>query len=210
MFRGVDVPRHGITTNIFIPLARPVPSLVDVAHGRGKRCGAFTNWGELRDLCHPSSLAVHYCANVSHAPEDDERVARAAVEHLREEPFDFLFIYFGRTDSMGHAHGWMTEPYIDAISHADFCLGLVLDALKESGRDVTVLVQSDHGGHERTHGTEMDEDMLIPWILSGKGVKPGQLTEEVRIYDTCPTLAHLLGLQPAKEWDGSVIQAALL
>ena len=129
---------------------------------------------------------------------------------MKAEPFDFLFVYFGRTDSMGHAHGWMTEPYIDAISHADLCLTWVLDALRESRQEVTVLVQSDHGGHERTHGTEMDEDMLIPWILSGKGVKPGELTGEVRIFDTCPTLAHLLGLNPAKEWDGRIIREALL
>lgn len=210
MFRGVDVPRHGITTNIFIPLARPVPSLVDVAHQQGMRCGAFMNWGELRDLYHPASVSIHYCANASHEPRDDEIVARQAVEHLKVEPFDFLFVYFGRTDSMGHAHGWMTEPYIEAISHADLCLSWVLDALRESGQEVTVLVQSDHGGHERTHGTEMDEDMLIPWILSGKGIKQGELTGEVRIFDTCPTLAHLLGLNPAREWDGRIVHEALV
>lgn len=209
MLRGVDVPRHGITTNIFIPLARPVPSLFDVAYQQGKRCGAFTNWGELRDLFHPGSVAVHYCVNASQLPEDDAKVAREAIEHHEEEPFDFLFVYLGRTDSMGHAHGWMSEPYIDAISHADTCVKMVLDALNASGRIVTALVQSDHGGHERTHGTEMDEDMLIPWILSGEGVKPGELCEEVRIFDTCPTLAHLLGLTPAKEWDGRIVKSAL-
>src|SRR5579885_2793703 len=47
MLRGVDTPRHGITSNTFQPLARPVPSLIDAAHAADKRCGFFYNWGQL-------------------------------------------------------------------------------------------------------------------------------------------------------------------
>jgi arylsulfatase A-like enzyme len=78
------------------------------------------------------------------------------------------------------------------------------------GEDTVVLVQSDHGGHGRSHGTDMDEDMLIPWLLAGPGVRRGQtLDGEVRIYDTCVTLAHLLGVPLAPEWDGRVVTEAL-
>ena len=34
MLRGVPVARHGITSNQFQPLARPVPSLINVAQCR--------------------------------------------------------------------------------------------------------------------------------------------------------------------------------
>jgi hypothetical protein len=32
----------------------------------------------------------------------------------------------------------------------------------------------------------------------------------VRIYDTCVTLAHLLGLPASDQWEGRVIEEALL
>lgn len=209
MLRGVDVPRHGITDNVFTPLARPVPSLFDVAAREGKRCGAFTNWGELRDLYAPGSVDVAYLIADSKTEAGDLAVAEQAVAHIERQPFDFLFVYFGRTDSMGHAHGWMSAPYLEAIGHADRCLSRVFAALEQTGRSVTVLVQSDHGGHERTHGTEMDEDMLIPWILSGDRVEPGELEEPVRIFDTCITLAYLLDLRLAPEWEGRIIRSAV-
>ncbi|WP_227624969.1 alkaline phosphatase family protein [Fimbriimonas ginsengisoli] len=210
MLRGVDVPRHGITSNRFSPLARPVPSVIDVAKTHGRRTGFFFNWGELRDLAEPGSFDVSYFVQDAHRMEGDTRVAKAAAAHQREEPFDFLFVYLGHVDERGHAEGWMSPGYIEAIEHADACVGMVLAALDEGDRSWVALIQSDHGGHERSHGTEMDEDMTIPWILSGHGVKAGNtLDGGVRIYDTCPTLAHLLGLPAAREWDGRIVGEAL-
>ncbi|MCW5941342.1 MAG: alkaline phosphatase family protein [Fimbriimonadaceae bacterium] len=209
MLRGVDVTRHGITTNVFVPLARPVPSLFDLASRAGKRCGAFMNWGPLRDLYEPESVEAAYFIADSKTEAGDTSVARSAVAHHAERPFDFLFVYLGRTDSMGHDHGWMSAPYLDAIRHADACIAPLVEALDRKQRPWTMLVQSDHGGHDRSHGTEMDEDMTIPWMLVGDGVRPGELPDGVRIVDTAPTLAVLLGLTPAREWDGRPVAPAL-
>src|SRR5262249_6549137 len=105
--------------------------------------------------------------------------------------------------------GWMSDPYLLAVENADACVGEVIAALPQPA-STAVLVQSDHGGHDRSHGTDRDEDMLIPWILSGAGVRQGaELSETVRIFDTCPTLAHLLGIPSAPEWEGRVISEAL-
>ena len=209
MLRGVDVPRHGITTNTFQPLARPVPSLIDVAHAAGKRTGFFFNWGELRDLCAPGSLDIGYFVQDCHRSEGDWVVARAAAEHVAHHNFDFLFVYLGYTDECGHKHGWMTPPYIEAIANADRCIGHVLDTCRSNGQEPTVLVQSDHGGHGRSHGTDSPEDMTIPWLLAGPGIRTGHTLETpVFIYDTCPTLAALLGLSAAREWDGRIITEA--
>lgn len=209
MLRGVDTPRHGITTNVFQPLARPVPSLIDAAHSAGRRTGFFYNWGELRDLCAPGSLDAAYCWRDAYAPEGDWKVARAAAQHATEDPFDFLFVYLGWTDECGHRHDWMSAPYLQAIANADRCIAHVLDALASSGRETVTLVLSDHGGHGRSHGTDSPEDMTIPWILSGPGIRSGHTLESpVAIYDTCPTLAALLEAPPAREWEGRVIEEA--
>lgn len=205
MFRGVDVPRHGITTNIFTPLARPVPSLFDVAHDNGLVAGAFYNWGELRDLYSPSSLKVNYMVNDSHDDEGDWHVALGASSFIASRSFDLIFVYLGCTDSAGHDFGWMSDPYIQAISEADRCIGHVLDALAKTDRETIVLVGTDHGGHDRHHGTEVPEDMTIPWIISGPGIAAGEIKSEVRLYDTAPTMAALLGLPLPREWDGRPI-----
>lgn len=209
MLRGVDVPRHGITTNIFQPLARPVPSLFDVARHHGKRCAFFYNWGHLRDLHDPESVLFSYYVRDSDSADGDRKVTDAAIAHMREHDLDFAMVYLGWTDQCGHDHGWMSKEYIQAISDADVCVGRILDALKEQRKEPNVLVQSDHGGHDRSHGTEMDEDMTIPWILSGPATKQGHALETpVRIFDTCVTLAHLLGLEKAPQWEGKVIEEA--
>jgi predicted AlkP superfamily pyrophosphatase or phosphodiesterase len=209
MLRGVDTPRHGITSNTFQPLARPVPSLIDVARAAGKRTGFFFNWPELRDLCAPGSLNVAHALSPCEDHESDWQVARSAVQHLTKEPFDFLFIYLGYTDECGHANGWMSQPYLDAVANADRCISHVLEACAGTGREVTILVQSDHGGHGRSHGTDRADDMTIPWILCGPNVRAGHTLETpVRIFDTCPTLAALLELPHAREWDGRVVTEA--
>jgi predicted AlkP superfamily pyrophosphatase or phosphodiesterase len=211
MLRGVDVTRHGITTNTFMPLARSVPSLMDTARAAGKVIGSFYNWGELRDLAGPRAPDVDYGMRDSSSTESDMQIARAVERHLDEWTFDFLFVYFGWTDVAGHADGWMSRPYLDAVENADRCIGMVVEALKARGRDPVVLVMSDHGGHERSHGLDTPEDMTIPWILSGTGVKRGhRIQSQVMIYDTCPTLAALLGLPRAPEWDGRIIKEALV
>lgn len=204
MLRGVDVPRHGITSNTFQPLVRPVPSILDLATDNGLRCGSFFNWGQLRDLCEPESIQVAFYYKGGIDPDSDFRVAEAAAHHIKRDALDFAFVYFGFTDECGHKESWMSEPYLKAISNADKCIERVLDA----AGDATVLVMSDHGGHERTHGTLAPEDMTIPFILSGKGIPSGVSIEKpVIIYDAAPTLAAVMGLPRPRQWDGtSVLQ----
>lgn len=64
---------------------------------------------------------------------------------------------------------------------------------------------SDHGGHDRTHGTDSPVDVTIPWIASGPGIVHGRIDTEVRIFDTGPTVAKLLGLTPAPQWEGTAV-----
>jgi predicted AlkP superfamily pyrophosphatase or phosphodiesterase len=204
MHRGVDPTRHGITSNSFHPLVRPVPSVFDLASAAGLKCGFFYNWGPLRDLCDPESVAVSVYLRDAHRAEGDDRVAEAAAHYIAE--LDLAFLYLGWTDECGHMHGWMSKPYLEAIGNADRCVGKVLNAARET----TVLLLSDHGGHERTHGTDRAEDMTIPWVLSGPGAASGvTIHGPVVIYDTAPTIARLLGLPPAREWDGCVVAEAL-
>ena len=73
--------------------------------------------------------------------------------------------------------------------------------------DSTLLFQSDHGGHERTHGTDSPEDMAIPWLVAGLGIRQGyEIKTAVSLLDTAPTLARLLGINPHPQWEGRCIE----
>lgn len=204
MMRGVDVARHGITDNVFHPLARPVPSVIDAAHAAGRTTGMFYNWGELRDLCAPHTLSVSALINETHRPWGDVAVADA-VERFQDRSLDLQFVYLGHTDQVGHDHGWMSDPYMAAIEHADTCIDRVVRACRADGKPHCFILLSDHGGHERTHGTDSPEDTTIPWVVSGTGIAHGRIVEEVRIFDTAPTVARLLGVPLVPEWEGVAV-----
>ena len=74
--------------------------------------------------------------------------------------------------------------------------------VEECGDEYTIIVTADHGGHDRTHGTLMPEDMTTPIILHGPMFQPGTVIEEASIKDIAPTVAALLGGRRAPEWEG--------
>lgn len=202
LFLGVDPRRHGITTNTWTPQARPVPGLFGVLRSAGRVSASFYNWEQLRDLSRPGSLDAAFFLDNCHYAEGtgDLKLAELASRWLRENPADFAFVYLGYTDIAGHDHGWMTAPYLRAIANADLCIGLVLEALP---RDTVVIVTSDHGGHEQTHGTDMDQDMIIPLILSEPGMPSGVTIERtVGLIDAAPTIARLFGIEGPDDWSG--------
>jgi arylsulfatase A-like enzyme len=71
-------------------------------------------------------------------------------------------------------------------------------------------VLADHGGHDFDHAAGLVEDLTIPWIISGPGVRRDhRITGPVNIIDTAPTLAHLLGLTAPVQWSGRAVTEVL-
>ena len=68
-----------------------------------------------------------------------------------------------------------------------------------------MLITADHGGHDRIHGTELPEDMTIPFFAMGKDFEAGKELENVSILDYAPTVAKLLGTNADKDWEGKVL-----
>jgi predicted AlkP superfamily pyrophosphatase or phosphodiesterase len=200
IFHSVPPSRHGITSNVFAPMARPLPGIVEVARASGKRVAFFYNWEQLRDLARPGNIYYSYFRDSSHDPDgDDETVSQAATFIQKEKP-DFVFIYIGTVDTVGHMFGWMSEGYLQQLERIDTLLGNFFEALP---REYTAIIHSDHGGHDRSHGTDLDEDMLIPWMAVGPNIKKGYtIQSEITLLDTAPTLARIMGIEAHGEWEG--------
>lgn len=200
IFHSVPPSRHGIMSNSWQPMARPVIGLADLAKAHNKQCAFFYNWEPLRDLSRPGALAFSYFRdNVYTDLQGDLVIARAAIDYIQKEQPDFAFVYLGTLDTVGHIAGWMSDSYLNQLAWLD---GVVGELLAGSPAGYTSLIQSDHGGHERTHGTSRPEDMLIPWLISGPTIKPGPITTPISLLDTAPTLAHLLNLPIPADWEG--------
>ena len=209
LFMSTPPQEHGMTSNIWNP-DNVGTGLMDVVGRAGGKAASFYNWEQLRDLSRPGALHTGIYLNNCHEPEGagDAELAQVAVEMLNDKPVDFAFIYLGYTDAAGHDHGWMTDPYLQAIENADICIRKVVDSLRNgSADDWLVAITSDHGGHETHHGTDMDVDMTTPIILHGDpAITPGTtLTGPVSIIDIAPTITRWLGLPAPSDWRGQAI-----
>jgi len=48
----------------------------------------------------------------------------------------------------------------------------------------------------------MPEDVTIPLFFVGDGFKGGKELENITILDIAPTIADIIGVLPAPEWEG--------
>lgn len=206
IFHSVPPTRHGITTNNYQPMARPLPGLMEQARAANLRCYFFHNWEPLRDLNRPESLHFVYYRDNCYTRDGDLEIAAAAAPIIQSERPDFAFVYFGTVDVAGHLYGWMSPQYLEQASHVDHAVGAILDSL---GDDDSILLLSDHGGHDRIHGTTSPEDMTILWMLAGPAIRQNhRLDSPVTLLDTAPTLARIMNVAPHPHWEGACIEEA--
>ncbi len=200
MFHSVGPDRHGVTDNVFTPMARPLNGIVEQLHGRRSTAMCY-DWEQLRDLSRPGYNGFSFYISLSaYGPERSTReVCRAAEKLLTGIAPDFCFTYLGWPDEQGHKTGWMSAEYLHAV---DESIGMVRRLIEAAGDGYVTILVADHGGHGRTHGTTAAEDMTIPVIIRGEGIRPGELEGPVSILDIAPTVVRLLDCEPAEEWEG--------
>ncbi|MGL4648062.1 MAG: alkaline phosphatase family protein, partial [Caldilineaceae bacterium] len=119
IFHSVPPTRHGVTTNTYTPMARPLPGLFDQAKAHEKRSAAFYNWEPLRDLGRPETLDYAWYGNYAYQHDGDELVTDAALAWLPTGAPDFVFLYLGTVDTAGHYYGWMTDGYLRQAERVD-------------------------------------------------------------------------------------------
>lgn len=204
LFHSVDPERHGTTTNIYAPQVRPIDGLFDVLHKAGKHCGMFYDWEELRDLCRPGAL-TRSCLLSQYSygwEKTNDMVTDAAIESMETEQLDFLFVYLSAPDCAGHDHKWMSKEYMQSL---DGVLKNIDRILNAAAQDDVLIVTADHGGHDRIHGTNTPEDMMIPIFYFGPDFPTGKRFSGGSILDIAPTISRIMGVESAPEWEGTPV-----
>lgn len=201
LFHSVAPDRHGILTNTYTPQVRPINGLFEQLRLRKKSCGFFYNWGELRDLAKPDSIAYgcYVSGHIYTYKTANEIITDEAIKYINNSYPDFTFLYLGYTDEVGHAYGWMTDEYIKSVYESWDCIEKIVNSILD---DYTIIITADHGGHDRSHGCDIPEDMTIPLFIKGKGITPALELKNANIMDIAPTVTKLLGVEAADEWEG--------
>jgi predicted AlkP superfamily pyrophosphatase or phosphodiesterase len=193
------VPENGyaIGTDIF-----------DIVHAAGLRTVMVVGKEKLRQVTEPTS--TDFFQFIDTQDEEEHAVIEQVASKQAADGFGLMFVHFPKGDLVGHAKGWISRPQLEAYADDDQSFGYILETLRNQGLfdSTLIIISSDHGGHETHHGTDMPEDMTIPWVVSGPGVLHMELTSQVLTMDTAATAAYALGLPIPPEWDGVPVYEA--
>ena len=203
MAHSVAPQRHGILTNTYIPQVRPVKGIFEkVRYAKGFPA-IFQAWDPIRDIALPGMFKYSLHIHVDSEESTDTYLTDAAIDFISKKKPDLVFLYLVETDEKGgHSKGWMSEEYLRRISVA---LDNAKRVIELFGNEYSVIVMSDHGGHDRLHGTIEPEDMTIPLFFYGKDFAPGMINKKLSLLDIAPTIAKIMEIEAEPEWEGEPI-----
>ncbi len=229
MLTGVLPGKHQVLWNEWIPsngLVK-VPTIFVEAKQAGYSTAMFVGKEKFRHLALPGSLDVF-----DFQPETEDMVskvtagqtnmvveptvlaktvARRAAGYITSNKPALCFIHLTDPDNTGHKYGWGSPEQIKAFADVDAALGVILEAIRAAGiaDQSVVIITADHGGHGKTHGLSIPEDMNIPWIAWGRGVKKNfEIPTQVITCDTAATALWLLEVPRPESFDGKPVTSA--
>ncbi|MBE6535417.1 MAG: hypothetical protein E7677_02185 [Ruminococcaceae bacterium] len=203
MAHSVTPQRHGILTNTYVPEVRPVTGIFEKIKHAGGISAMFYGWEQLRDIARPGALKFATYINAYMKESVDTELTGEAIKTISENKPDFAFLYLVDTDDKGgHDCGWMSEEYLCRVSIA---IDNVKRVFESFSNEYSIIIMSDHGGHDRSHGSTMPEDMIIPLFFYGKDFMAGELTQELSLLNIAPTIAKLMEIEADRDWEGSSV-----
>ena len=210
MLTGVSPAQHKINWNDWIPSNGlvQVPTVFGLARERGYTTALFAGKPKFRHLNVAGTLDEFQIPAYS-----AQTVADAAAKYIVEKQPNLCFVHFADSDGAGHKYGWGSPEQIQSFADEDAALKTLRDAVKTAGieADTVFILSADHGGHDKTHGSNSPEDMTIPWIAWGANVKPGfTIQAPVTTYDSAATALWLLDLPIPQNWDGKPVESAFM
>lgn len=197
---SITVNSHGIFPTIFSVLAEQKPQ---------SEIGVIHEWDGIKYLV--DTLALTTRKEIPNFENDTTGLCDNAIAYIKEKKPTLAFFHFDQLDHVGHAIGHDTPSYYNKLAYMDACVGRIIQAVKEAGiyDDAVIILTADHGGIKKGHGGITLQEMQIPFIIFGKGVKQGyKITDCTMQYDTAATIAYILGLCQPQAWIGRPIVSA--
>ena len=158
------------------------------------------------DLAHPPARWADELGPLGH-PEA-RQVQSTLLSFIEEDPARPVFAYLHTLDVHEFERPMFAEgeeqetPYDRAVRYQDEALGELLDAYRALGRELVLVLVSDHGegfgeyGVKAGHGYSVRQNQLhVPIVFHGPPRLPrGRLAEPASLVDIAPTLLDLFSL----------------
>ncbi|MGH7531996.1 MAG: alkaline phosphatase family protein [Gemmatimonadales bacterium] len=149
-------------------------------------------------------------AEIQCAGDDPASVGALALGAARRADAGLTVAYVNDCDVAGHAHGWMSRPYLDAAARCDRAVRHL--ATLVDGDNALLCVTADHGGggiHPTDHDLPHPINATIPIILAGAGIRGSVRSDQpATILDIPPTLLSALGVPVPASYEGRVLSEA--
>ena len=207
MLSGRCVSKHGINWDDYEPDKGYLqgPTVFSIAHDAGLWTVMVVGKEKLKTIARPGTVDTFRFVSGS-----DEEIVHAALQEAAGG-FGVLFVHLTFPDFIGHTQGWMSAAYLSVIGRDDTAVSTLLDGLKAGNllEGTLIILTSDHGGHDQSHGSALPEDMTIPWIIFGPGIAESMPLEvPILTVDTAATGVWALGLPVPVGWDGRPVVEA--
>lgn len=207
MTTGVGPEIHGVLWNDWYPEKGivQVPTIFSIAKAQGISTALVASKPKFRHLEIPKSLD-----HMEIVPKSAAGLAQSAIQAFKNQRPGLMMIHFRDADYAGHSYGWGSNQQKKALKDVDQALAQLLKMLTDLNliQDTAIIISADHGGHAKTHGTNMKEDMTIPWLAYGYKVNKQVLNQEIRTVDTAATILWLMGISVPTELQGKPVSSA--
>jgi hypothetical protein len=218
MVSGAGPEQHGVTTNgwerddhMLPPVLTGMEDIFPTIFGVSRQqrpeieMGAIYTWSGFGRLIERSSLSYDT------TQVTDELTTEKATTYIKDKKPNFLFIHYDNVDHVGHHNGHKTQEFYEAVTHVDQLIGKIIQATKDAGtfNETVFIISADHGGIGYGHGGETIDEIEIPFLMYGKGIKKGYLIKnKIYTYDNAATVATLLGIEQPYAWIGKPVKTA--
>ena len=186
----VDNSRMGMFPSIFNIIREQLPEAEQ---------GAIFHWDGFGQLFQKETVNRF---DTYHSPEE---TIRQVGDYITSKKPTFLFIQLDHVDGAGHGHGYKSPEYLEAVAKADSLTGQIIESIRQAGIEgnTLVMIVSDHGGIYTGHGGESTDEINVPVIFYGKGVKKNyKIQQTVYMYDVAANVAFALHLKMPHSWTG--------
>lgn len=185
---------HGIFPTVFSELRKAAPDA---------EMGVLYEWDGIKYLV--DTLALNHHALAPDYSQNPVALCDMACQYIAEKKPVLSAICFDNPDHVGHADGHDTQAYYDKLKELDGYIGRIVDTIKEAGiyDNSIIILTSDHGGINTTHGGKTMLEMETPFIIAGKNIKKaGAFDESMMQFDCASTVAAIFGLTQPQAWIG--------
>ncbi|MCW2793425.1 MAG: type phosphodiesterase/nucleotide pyrophosphatase [Nocardioides sp.] len=147
--------------------------------------------------------------------ENQKALVRKARQDLVDATRQFTFLHVSLPDRTGHASGFMSPAYVDAVKRTDHLIGTVLRTIEDHASlsdDLVVVLTADHGGKGASHSDRTKlYNYRVPFLVWGPGVTADDLYALNPDYvDPGKRRPSYAGAQPVRNGDVANLATDLL